>query len=322
MNYANISGKISVIFACVLLLATGASAQVSLRSAVDTDKDGKADFTIVRPSNNGWYTYRSGGGFAIQQFGVANTDTPAPGDYDGDGKADLSVYRDTDGIWYRINSSDGTFVGVKFGITGDEPVARDYDGDGTTDIAVVRRSNGYMVWYILGSLDGFSATQFGLSGDFTAPGDYDGDKKFDLAIQRPGATPTSQANFYILKSTDKSFYVVPWGYSKDFVAPGDYDGDGKTDIAVVREGVKTTDNMVWYALRSTDGSLLALQFGLSDQDIICQNDYDGDGKTDPAVWRNTTGMFYYLGSNNGFSGLSAVQWGSPNDFPVAGYDTH
>ncbi len=156
--------------------------------------------------------------------------------------------------------------------------------------------------------------------DFTAPGDYDGDGKFDLAVQRPGATATSQALFYILRSSDNGVNVIPWGFSNDLVVPGDYDGDNKTDIAVVREGALPTDNLVWYILRSSDGGLIAQSFGLTSSDLNVQNDYDGDGKTDIAVWRDTEGRFYWLPSSG--MGPTAVQWGSPSDFPVASYDTH
>jgi hypothetical protein len=314
------TGKISAIFACVLLLVVSATAQLSLRNAVDTDKDNKADFSVFRPSNGVWYILKSGGGFTFQQFGVGDDDTMTPGDYDGDGKGDISVWRDSNGVWYRLNSSDNTFTAIQFGTTNDEPVARDYDGDGKTDLAVVRRTGTNMIWYQLRSTGGFSGVQFGLASDYVAPGDYDGDKKFDIAVQRPGATANAQSIFYILKSLDNSVQSTPWGISNDLVVPGDYDGDQKTDIAVVREGPTPESSLVWYILKSSDNRLLAHAFGATGTDQLAQNDYDGDGKTDVAVWRDTNGTFYALRSSD--NGLTSVQWGLPSDLPIAGYDTH
>ncbi len=314
-------GKTGVLFAFVLALGIPAMAQLSLRKAMDYDGDNKADFTVFRPENNVWYISKSGGGFTFQQFGLSKSDYPAPGDFDGDGKGDISVWRDSDGIWYRLNSIDNTFHAVSWGITGDEPIARDYDGDGKTDQAVVRRTNGNMIWYILksGPGGGFTAAQFGLSTDFTAPGDYNGDGSFDLAIQRPGPTATSQAFFYILNSGTGTLSVIPWGFSNDLVVPGDYDGDGKTDVSVVREGNLPTDNLVWYILLSSNNSFLIRSFGLTGDDLNVQNDYDGNGTTDIAVWRNSNGSFYYLMPDGN---INVSRWGAPNDFPVASYDTH
>lgn len=293
-----------------------------LREAVDYDCDGKADFSVFRPGDNTWYLTKSSGGFNFTNFGLASQDYMTPGDYDGDGIGDISVFRDSTGDWYRMNSTTGTFVAVHWGTTGDEPVARDYDGDGKTDLAVVRRTNGQMFWYILRSSDGgFTGTQWGLSGDFTAPGDYDGDGKFDISVQRPGATATSQAVFYTLNSSNGSFTGVPWGLSNDLVVPGDYDGDGKTDYAVIREGSTPTANLNWYILRSSDGGFSAYAFGLTGSDLAVQNDYDGDGKTDIAVWRDTTGDYYYLLSGSGY-GFGAYHWGQGSDYPLASYDTH
>lgn len=312
-------GRSGLWFAVLFAMAVTAAAQISLRDAMDTDGDDKADFVVFRPENNVWYISNAGG-FVFQQFGLSNSDYMAPGDYDGDGKGDISVWRDSDGVWYRLNSSDSTFNAVQFGTTGDEPIARDFDGDGKTDNAVVRRTGGNMIWYVLRSSDfGFSATQFGLSTDFTAPGDYDGDGKFDLAVQRPGATSASQAVFYVQKSSDFSVDILPWGLSNDLVVPGDYDGDGKTDLAVVREGALPTDNLIWYILRSSDQGFDIRSFGLSGDDLNAQNDYDGDGTTDVAVWRNSEGNFYILGSTTGFQ---QFHWGQASDFPVASYDTH
>jgi hypothetical protein len=178
-----------------------------------------------------------------------------------------------------------------------------------------------MIWYVIPSSTGnFYGAQWGLSTDFTAPGDYDGDGKFDFAIQRPGATPTSQATFYINTSSNGGMLVYPWGWSKDMVVPGDYDGDGKTDVAVVREGDTPTSQLVWWILKSSDGGVAAYAFGTTGTDIDAQADYDGDGRTDPAIWRETDGNFYILRSTDGR--LDVVHWGSANDFPIAGYDTH
>jgi len=325
--FSALSGKFALLCVFTLLASIPASSQLKLRRALDYDGDNKADFTIFRAANpdlspsNTWFINKSGGGFTVTNFGLASQDFMTPGDYDGDGKGDISVWRDTDGTWYRFNSQSQTFFGQTFGLTGDEPVARDYDGDGKTDLAVVRRTGGLMIWYVARSSDGgFSADQWGLSTDFTAPGDYDGDGKFDLTVQRPGSTATSQSVFYSRRSLDGGVTTTSWGLSNDLVVPGDYDGDSKTDIAVVREGSTPTSSLVWYILSSQTGAPIIEFFGLTGSDLNAQNDYDGDGKCDIAIWRDTDGTFYYKKSSDG--GYLAFQWGAPNDYPVASYDTH
>lgn len=50
-------------------------------------------------------------------------------------------------------------------------------------------------------------------------------------------------------------------------------------------------------------------------------DYDGDGITDVAVFRPSTGNWFILKSSTDFYYWSTYQWGIPSDVPVPGdYD--
>lgn len=294
--------------------------QAALHKALDFDGDGKTDLSVFRPSDNTWYVAKTDGQYLFQQFGSANEDFMTPGDWDGDGKGDVAVWRDTNGAFYRLNSSDNTFSGMFFGMSGDEPVARDYDGDGRTDAAVVRRANGSMIWYVWGSQRGFFANYWGASTDYAVPGDYDGDGKFDFTVQRPGATATDIATFYILSSQTGGMLVHFWGFGTDLAVPGDYDGDGKTDIAVVREGPTPESALEWYIEQSSDGGFRGYAWGATGTDILVQGDYDGDGRTDIGVWRSTEGYYYALKSSDGTMRFGG--WGLPTDYPIASYDTH
>ena len=50
-------------------------------------------------------------------------------------------------------------------------------------------------------------------------------------------------------------------------------------------------------------------------------DFDGDGRSDVAVYRPSTGDWYILKSSTNFTAWSVYQWGIPGDTPVAGdYD--
>lgn len=312
-------GRYIAIAFSMILLSVSSFSQPALRKALDFDGDGKADFSIFRPSTNTWWIKFSSGSHRTQPWGLANEDRLVPGDYDGDGKADIAVWRDVSSTWWVLRSSDFTYTVTKWGMDGDEPVARDYDGDGKTDYAIVRRINGKMDWWILKSTGGHSFFSWGLNTDFVCPGDYDGDGRFDLCVQRPGSTPTSPAYFYILGS-QAGFIGVSWGITADHIAPGDYDGDGKTDIAVVREGPLPTSPLVWWIRRSDGGGHFSIPFGLTGDDYIAQGDYSGNGRTDVAIWRQSTGTFWTIDAVTRTQ--STFGWGMPGDLPVAGYDTH
>ena len=50
-------------------------------------------------------------------------------------------------------------------------------------------------------------------------------------------------------------------------------------------------------------------------------DYDGDGKTDPAIFRPSTGLWAILKSSTNYTTSSTVSWGLSTDVPApADYD--
>ncbi len=86
----------------------------------------------------------------------------------------------------------------------------------------------------------------------------------------------------------------------------DFDGDGRSDLSVFRPS-----NGVWYASRSSDGGFRAQAFGLS-TDKPAPGDYDGDGSTDNAVFRD--GIWHISNSSNGT--YRAEQFGITGDLPT------
>jgi hypothetical protein len=96
----------------------------------------------------------------------------------------------------------------------------------------------------------------------------------------------------------------------DTPVPGvDFDGDGADDIAVTRND---GGSKIWHWLESGSGSYRAAQFGLS-ADKVLAGDFDADGKSDLAVFRPSEGIWYILGSEQGFF---ALNWGLSGDVPV------
>jgi hypothetical protein len=324
----------------------------------DVDGDGKTELALWRPltaaqGGSVWYIARSSDSVTqVNYWGeVINgvQDIPVTGDYDGDGKTDLALWRprtaaEGGSMWYIARSSDGVVNLVGWGevINGvqDIPVPGDYDGDGKTDLALWRprtAAEGGSMWYIARSSDGVvNLVGWGevINGvqDIPIPGDYDGDGKTDLALLRPRPAAEGGSVWYIARSSDSVVNLVYWGDVingvQDIPVTGDYDGDGRTDLALWRPLPAAQGGAVWYIARSSDSVTKVVYWGdviNGVQDIPVVGDYDGDGKTDLALWRPRTiaegGSVWYI-SRSSDSVVNVVYWGEVingvQDVPILG----
>ena len=262
------------------------------------------------------------------QFGQPG-DVPVPGDYNGDGMTDLAVYRPSTGQWFVRNqftvqfgdprrrpgsrrtttatadrrrglpAVDGPLVRARTSspsssaARGYVPVAGDYNGDGTADIALFQPSTG--TWFVRNQF----TVQFGDPGDRAGAGRLQ--RRRHRTIRRvsavDGAVVRAQPVHRAVRRPERSARAARLQRRRH---------DRRRGLSARHRPVVRAEPVHSAVRRSTDIPCRAARRSR----CAAAGDFNGDGMTDIAVYRPSTGQWFVRNQ-------LAVQFGDPGDIAGA-----
>ena len=273
----------------------------------DLNADGRPDMAIVAFATTNTVTILlnngSGGFTAAPSVSWANATANGhlvAADFNRDCRTDLAVVR-SDSIAILLGDNTGAFTLSSVAATSPTSVvAADLNLDRIPDIGV-----GHLTAPNFTALPGDGAGNFGTAFPITLPQSIDNLALLDVNLDGRLDIALSQ------RSNNFSLYDDTSNYFKR--TDSDYDKDGRADLAIFRPSEGN-----WYLLRGTQGFLAHHWGATGDRPIAA--DFDGDLKSDIAVWRENgwgdpnRSYFFILRSSD--STAQVEQFGRAGDQPA------
>ena len=299
--------------------------------AGDYTDSGRAGLAVYTPSSGSFTFVAHHPGAAdtvtfLTSFGLANVDIPVVGDYNGDGQADPAIYRPTNGWWAIDENSQAPAGQAPFVVfippivppgPNVTPAPGEFDTDGQTDPAVYSiNASGFGVFTILhnqvvpGTGSAVQSIAWGLAGDTPVSADFDGSGAAQVAVYRP-----STGAWYVRSSGRGGGAATPAGRQEpalfvtalagvapqpgDVPVAADYDGIGRAEPAIYRPSTETFYIYNPNTKTTRTVAMPNIQQNPSQLVMPASADFTGDGKADPAIYDQATGIWEYIDSTSG-----------------------